>query len=75
MIDQFKLCTRCGNTYPLTTEYFYPARKLDRNKITWQSYCKSCWVDINLANKTRRKEIRKQKRVIDDYFKIVYDRR
>lgn len=74
MIDPIqRLCPRCGNRYPLTTEYWYPARKLDRDKTTWQSYCRNCWVGINFANKTRRREIRKAKKVIDDYFKPVVD--
>ena len=70
-MSQNKLCSKCLTPYPLTTEYFYPARKLDRNRTGWQSYCKGCWKDINLANKIRRKDIHKDKDVINEYFKAV----
>lgn len=62
-----KFCSRCLNTYPLTTEYFYPARKIDRKKVGWQSYCKLCWKDINATNKQKRKEMRKDN-ILETYF-------
>jgi hypothetical protein len=52
-----RLCTKCGISKPQTEEFFYPfhpARYCPSEKH-WQSYCKCCWVDINAANKLRRK--------------------
>lgn len=50
-----KKCGRCGNQKPLTVENFYVLRpSASHPKGGWQAHCKSCWKDINKANKRRR---------------------
>ncbi len=50
-----KFCPNCMLTLPLTTEFFYPNRRKDRLKPSWQSYCIECWPIINHKNKQRRR--------------------
>jgi hypothetical protein len=52
----WKKCKKCGVKKPLTVEYWYPIRpRKGHKKAGWQSHCKMCWIDINKANKERRK--------------------
>lgn len=51
-----KLCPKCGDTKPLTEEFFYKARpRKNHAKESWQSFCKACWKGVNRANKERRR--------------------
>lgn len=54
-----KICTKCGEEKELNTGNFYPARPREGHKKEgWQSYCKTCWTDINKANKRKMADLK-----------------
>ena len=51
-----KTCTKCGETHPATTEYFY---KDNRNKIGLQAWCKKCRIVYEKERNRKKQEERK----------------
>ena len=51
-----KTCTKCGETHPATTEYFY---KDNRNKIGLQAWCKKCRIIYEKERSRKKLEERK----------------
>jgi hypothetical protein len=55
-----KTCTKCGQTFPATAEYFYKARS---GKYGVASCCKTCWAeDRRLYREKNRERIAESKR-------------
>lgn len=55
-LEKTKLCQKCGESKPLTTEFWYVQRsRAGHNKPGWQSHCRECWKQINRVNKTKRR--------------------
>ncbi len=57
-----KYCTKCGQRYPATTEFFYVTHKHLKDKQRLSNWCKPCLRENNRAwrkkNPTRMKELR-----------------
>ncbi len=51
-----KTCTKCGETHPATTEYFY---KDTRIKSRLQAWCKKCMGEYSKERHRKKQEVRK----------------
>lgn len=45
-----KRCTRCGDYYPLDTDFFY-RNGTWRGKAQWTSHCKACFTETYRGEK------------------------
>lgn len=62
-----KVCTKCGDGHPATTEYFY---RDERYKGGLTAQCKKCIIiQTTKYAKNHRKEFREQRRIIQKRYR------
>lgn len=47
ILGRVRLCTRCGEDWPLDGEFWY----FDRRQCNVVGPCRACWVDLNKARR------------------------
>lgn len=49
-VDKLKICTKCGEEYPATSEYFYKRKDRKYRLVSW---CKRCASEYYKSNKEK----------------------